>query len=324
MAHAGLSDRGGRAQRLARLLLFDPRLLRREPRAGHDGRLRRLRRRGPPPRHAGPARLGGQPHGARRAVDRRKARLVVRTRRRGPSRRAVGLVRHRQTQLRRPRRVARAGRRHGVLAHAARRRRIPLRHGDAGSHRVLERDLAAPAACEARSVHAGRGRGAESFRGGGFRRLLRLADAPPDERRGPAAHPRHGPARLHLRRPRRLSRLGHAAGVHVEPRREFVERLRIFQIGRCARDHGGLHVRRAARPAADLHRAGDRLRPFVRLLRPRSDSPLRGQRFHRVLPPPHGVAPRQPGPGGGGAGRRDDRDPQQRRGLPDDAGPRDG
>ena len=100
--------------------------------------------------------------------------------------------------------------------------------------------------------------------------------------------------------------------------------LRIFQIGRCARDHGGLHVRRAARPAADLHRAGDRLRPFVRLLRPRSDSPLRGQRFHRVLPPPHGVAPRQPGPGGGGAGRRDDRDPQQRRGLPDDAGPRDG
>ena len=32
---------------------------------------------------------------------------------------------------------------------------------------------------------------------------------------------------------------------------------------------------------ADLHRAGDRLRPFVRLLRPRSDSPLRGQRFHR-------------------------------------------
>ena len=206
VAHAGLSDRGGRAQRLARLLLFDPRLLRREPRAGHDGRLRRLRRRGPPPRHAGPARLGGQPHGARRAVDRRKARLVVRTRRRGPSRRAVGLVRHRQTQLRRPRRVARAGRRHGVLAHAARRRRIPLRHGDAGSHRVLERDLAAPAACEARSVHAGRGRGAESFRGGGFRRLLRLADAPPDERRGPAAHPRHGSARLHLRRPRRLSR----------------------------------------------------------------------------------------------------------------------
>ena len=32
-----------------------------------------------------------------------------------------------------------------------------------------------------------------------------------------ARHPRHGPARLHLRRPRRLSRLGHAAGVHVEP-----------------------------------------------------------------------------------------------------------
>ncbi len=32
----------------------------------------------------------------------------------------------------------------------------------------------------------------------------------------------------------------------------------------------------------------------------------------------------EPGPGGGGAGRGDGRDPQQRRGLPDDAGPRDG
>mgnify|MGYP003227822814 CR=1 FL=1 len=107
-----------------------------------------------------------------------------------------------------------------------------------------------------------------------------------------------------------FSRLGDALGVHAH--------------GRRPRDHGRLHVRRAARPAAGLYRAGDRLRPFVRLLRPRPDPPLRGQRFHRVLPPPHGVAPRQPGPGGGGAGRRDDRDPQQRRGLPDDAGPRDG
>ena len=231
MAHADLSHRRGRAQRLAGLLLFDPRLLRRESRDGHDGRFRRFRRRSPPPRAEGPARLGGQPYGPRRPVDRRGARLVVRARRFGRTCRAVGLVRHRETQLRRPRRMAGAGRRDGVLDHAARRRWLPLRHGDAGARRFLERGVAASAADEARSVHAGRGRGAESLRGGGFRRLLCLGDAPPDERCRPAAGARHGAARLHLRRPRPLSRFGHAARVHLEPRRKFVERLRVRPSG---------------------------------------------------------------------------------------------
>ena len=187
-----------RTQRIARLLLFDPRLLRREPRTGHDGRFRRLRRRSSPPRPESPARLGCQPYGPRRAVDCRRTRFVVRARPFGTACRAVGLVRHRETQLQQPRRVAGPGRRHGVLDHAACRRRVSLRHGDAGPYRLLERDLAAPQAGEARSVHAGRSRGAESLRRGCFRCLLCLADAPPDERRSPAADPCHGPARLYL------------------------------------------------------------------------------------------------------------------------------
>ncbi len=127
-----------RAQGLAGLLLFDPRLLRRRPRAGDDGRFRRVCRRGAPPGHEGAARLGRQPHGARRPLGRREACRLVRARRRGRARRALGLDGHRQTQLREPRRVAGRGRRHGVLAAPARRRRFPLRHGDARARGVLE------------------------------------------------------------------------------------------------------------------------------------------------------------------------------------------
>ena len=46
---------------------------------------------------------------------------------------------------------------YGVLDHAARRRWLPLRHGNAGARRFLERGVAASAADEARPVHAGRG-----------------------------------------------------------------------------------------------------------------------------------------------------------------------
>ena len=77
-------------------------------------------------------------------------------------------------------------------------------------------------------------------------------------------------------------------------------------------------------PRGLLHRAGDRLRPFVRLLRPRPASRLRIQSLFGVLPPSDGAAARQSGARIGRTGRRDDRDTQQRRGLPDDCGPRGG
>ena len=75
--------------------------------------------------------------------------------------------------------------------------------------------------------------------------------------------------------------------------------------GRRPRDHGRLHVRRAARPAAGLYRAGDRLRPFVRLLRPRPDPLLRGQFVHGFLPPPGRAPACQPCARRRGGGRRD-------------------
>ncbi len=48
--------------------------------------------------------------------------------------------------------------------------------------------------------------------------------------------PRDRPARLHLRRPRPLPAVRHAPGVHLQPRREFVERLGVHAHGRCARE----------------------------------------------------------------------------------------
>ena len=234
MADARLPHRPGQPQGIPRLLLLHTRLLRRESRDGNGGRSGRLRGRSAPPRHEGAARLGGQPHGPRRALDRREAGRLVRTRRAGRAGRPLGLDRHGQTRLRQPRRMAGPDRRHALLARGARRRRIPLRHGDARPHRFLARSGAAAAAHEARPVHAGRGRGAEPLRGRDVRRLLRLANAPPAERRGAAEGARHGAARLPPRRPRPLSPQRHAAVVHVEPRRELVERLGVRPHGRRA------------------------------------------------------------------------------------------
>ena len=86
VAHAGLPDRTHQPQGLAGLLLLDQRLLCRESRDGRHGRLRCLRRGGAPPGHEGAARLGGQPYGARRPLDRGAAGRLVRRRSSGTRR----------------------------------------------------------------------------------------------------------------------------------------------------------------------------------------------------------------------------------------------
>ena len=59
------------------------------------------------------------------------------------------------------------------------------------------------------------------------------------------------------------------ADVHLEPRRELVGRERVRTHGRCRARHGPAHLHPAQGHAAHLHRAGDRLRPPLRLLRER-------------------------------------------------------
>ena len=172
---------------------------------------------------------------------------------------------------------------------------VPLRHGDAGSDRILERDGATPAAGEARSVHAGRSRGDLPFRRGSLRRLLCVGDAPPDERRGAAKGPRHVAARLHLCRPPALSPFRPCGWPSPPTTTRIRGTARSSPAWAPPARSWPSSPRRAARPAADLHRSGDRLRPFVRLLRPRPASRLRIQSLFGVLPPSDGVAARQSG-----------------------------
>lgn len=77
----------------------------------------------------------------------------------------------------------------------------------------------------------------------------------------------------------RYPRSAMPAALHLQPRRELVERQRVPAAGRRCRDHGRTDVRAAAVDAARLHGAGVRLRSFVRFFRPRSDGRSRPGRF---------------------------------------------
>ena len=145
LAHADPPDRRQGAQGNSRLLLRHLGLLCRKSRIRNSGRVRPLRRRSPQAGAARHPRLGGQPHLARCTVDHRAARRLVRPRLAGPHHRAVRLDRHRQTQLRQCRHAAGDGARHALLARA-RHRRIPLRHGLRGAHRLLAHNAACAAA----------------------------------------------------------------------------------------------------------------------------------------------------------------------------------
>ena len=317
MADADPPDRRDEPQGDAGLLLRRARLLRRQSRIRDDGRFRPLRVDGARAGAESAARLGGQPHGARRAVGDRASGRLVRARRGGRAGRAQRLGRHGQAQLRQPSRVAGADRRHALLARGARRGRVPLRYGHAGAHGLLAGGCGAAARSEAQSLHAGRSRAGGSFRPC-VRRLLCVGVPPYRQRHRAGTPPRVGPAQLPLRRPRPLSAFGHAADVHLQSRREFVERQRVPPAGRCGRNHGRADVRAAAVDAARLYGAGVRLRPFVRLLRPRSDGRSPSGALHGAVPAAVSVEAPQPRVAGGRAGRFVRRDREQRQGLPDD------
>ena len=134
------------------------------------------------------------------------------------------------------------------------------------------------------------------------RRLLCVGVPPYRQRHRAGTPPRVGPAQLPLRRPRPLSAFGHAADVHLQSRREFVERQRVPPAGRCGRNHGRADVRAAAVDAARLYGAGVRLRPFVRLLRPRSDGRSPSGALHGAVPAAVSVEAPQPRVAGGRGG----------------------